>query len=55
MNIDIKRLITANNYAKEQSVTTMTVYRWLKMGLVKGVEVDGVKFVIKGNPAKKQG
>jgi hypothetical protein len=47
MKIEVKHLQTARNYAKEKDVTTACVYNWLKMGVIKGLEVDGVKFVIK--------
>jgi len=53
MKVETKNLQTAGNFAKEQDVTTASVYRWLKMGIVKGVEVDGVKFIIKEKPTKK--
>ena len=55
MKVDIKDLQTARNFAESKGVTTMTIYRWLKMGVVKGINVDGVKFVVKENPAKEQG
>tara|TARA_R100000541_G_scaffold22744_1_gene32671 strand:+ start:604 stop:768 length:165 start_codon:yes stop_codon:yes gene_type:complete len=45
MRVETKNLLTAGNFAKEQDVTTASVYRWLKMGVIKGVEIDGVKFV----------
>jgi len=47
MKINTKNLQTAGNFAKENNVTTASVYRWLKMKLIRGIEVDGVKFVIK--------
>ena len=53
MKVETKHLQTAGNFAKEKDVTTASVYRWLKMGIVEGVEIDGVKFVKKEKPAKK--
>tara|TARA_R100001244_G_scaffold1556_1_gene2594 strand:+ start:2195 stop:2353 length:159 start_codon:yes stop_codon:yes gene_type:complete len=52
MKIETKNLQTAGNFAKSKDVTTASVYRWLKMGVVKGVEIDGVKFVKIEKPAK---
>tara|TARA_R100001163_G_C5008092_1_gene154922 strand:+ start:651 stop:818 length:168 start_codon:yes stop_codon:yes gene_type:complete len=55
MKVNINDLQTARNFAESKGVTTMTIYRWLKHGVVKGIDVDGVKFVVKENPTKKQG
>jgi len=45
MKVETDKLQTAGNYAKTKNVTTMSVYRWLKMGVLQGVDIDGVKFV----------
>tara|TARA_R110000764_G_scaffold196030_1_gene281226 strand:+ start:120 stop:284 length:165 start_codon:yes stop_codon:yes gene_type:complete len=45
MKVETNELQTAGNFAKEKDVTTVSVYRWLKMGVIKGIEIDGVKFV----------
>ena len=55
MKVNIKDLQTARNFAESKGVTTTCVYNWIKMGVVKGINVDGVKFVVKENPSKKQG
>ena len=55
MKVNTKDLQTARNFAESKGVTTTCVYNWLKMGVIKGIVVDGVKFVVKENPAKEQG
>ena len=47
MKVETEDLQAVRNFAAVKGVTTATVYNWLKMGLIKGVEVDGVKFVNK--------
>jgi len=45
MKIDTENYLSVQSFARLKEVTSMTVYRWLKMGVVQGVEIDGVKFV----------
>jgi predicted site-specific integrase-resolvase len=45
--MDLKKLMTVKNYASENQVTTTCVYRWIDKNIVKAVEVDGVKFIVK--------
>jgi len=47
MKIKTEDYLTVQTFARIKEVTSMTVYRWLKMGVVEGVEIDGVKFVKK--------
>ena len=47
MKIQTKDLQAVRNFAAAKGVTTATVYNWLKLGLIKGVEIDGVKFINK--------
>jgi predicted site-specific integrase-resolvase len=41
----LNNLKTVNNYAREKSVSTTTIYNWIKEGKVKVVIIDGVKFI----------
>jgi hypothetical protein len=50
MKIDIKHLISVQNYAHDQRVSTTAVYNWIEKKLIKAVEIDGVKFVYKKSP-----
>ena len=43
----IENLMTVRNYAKRKKVTTQCVYYWIKNGIVKVVEIDGIKFIQK--------
>lgn len=47
MKINIKNLISVQNYAHQEKVSTTAVYNWIEKKLVRSVEIDGVKFVIK--------
>jgi len=53
MKIETDNYMRAKNFAKREGVTTMSVYRWIKIGVVKSIEIDGVKFV-KVNPDAKR-
>lgn len=50
MKIDIKDLMSVQNYAHNERVSTTAVYNWIEKKLVKAVEIDGVKFIIKKSP-----
>mgnify|MGYP003146977750 CR=1 FL=1 len=52
MNIQTDDLQAVRNFAAAKGVTTATVYNWLKMGLLKGIEIDGVKFINKDDAKK---
>tara|TARA_R110000744_G_scaffold377405_3_gene492378 strand:- start:966 stop:1109 length:144 start_codon:yes stop_codon:yes gene_type:complete len=45
MKVKTEDLQAVRTFAAAKGVTTATVYNWLKLGLVKGVEIDGVKFI----------
>jgi len=45
-NINIENVQTVKNYAYDKRVTVPTIYRHIKEGKLKGVEIDGVKFVV---------
>ena len=49
---DIKDLSTVKNYSHKYKVSTAAVYNWLKKGVLEGLEIDGVKFVV--NTKKKR-
>jgi len=46
MSKDIKDLSTVKNYSHKYKVSTAAVYNWLKKGVLEGLEIDGVKFVV---------
>ena len=50
--IDTKNLISVQNYAHAEKVSTSAVYKWINKNLVKCVEIDGIKFIIKKAPSK---
>lgn len=52
MKVDTENLISVQTYAHEQRVSTTAVYNWIKNNVVKAVEIDGVKFIIKKSPRK---
>jgi len=52
MKIKTEDLQAVRTFAAAKGITTATAYNWLKLGLIKGVEIDGVKF-IKKDDAKK--
>tara|TARA_R110000803_G_scaffold209612_2_gene279605 strand:+ start:2202 stop:2360 length:159 start_codon:yes stop_codon:yes gene_type:complete len=52
MNVKTEDLQAVRNFAAAKGVTTATVYNWLKMDLIKGVEIDGVKFINKHHAKK---
>jgi len=45
-NINIENVQTVKNYAYDKRVTVPTVYNHIKAGKLKGIEIDGVKFVV---------
>lgn len=45
LKIDVTKLRTVANYAKEHDISTTWVYQLAKRGDIKIVEIDGVKFV----------
>ena len=45
-NINIENVQTVKNYAYDKRVTVPTIYRHIKEGKLKGIEIDGVKFVV---------
>ncbi len=47
MKINTKDLLTAKNYAIKRKIAVQTAYKWLEKGLIQGVEIDGVKFIVK--------
>lgn len=44
--VDIKTLQTVRNYSFDVRLTTAAVYKKIKAGILKSVEIDGVKFVV---------
>lgn len=50
MKVNIEDLISVQNYAHYQRVSTTAVYNWIDKKLIKAVEIDGVKFIIKKSP-----
>lgn len=40
-------LVKISTYAKEQGISTAAVYKQITKGVVKCVEIDGVKFIQK--------
>ena len=44
--IDIKTLQTVKNYSFDVRLTTAAIYKKIKAGKLKGIEIDGVKFVV---------
>tara|TARA_R100001244_G_scaffold26657_2_gene26604 strand:- start:876 stop:1025 length:150 start_codon:yes stop_codon:yes gene_type:complete len=47
MKIKTEDYLTVQNFARLKEVTSMTVYRWVKMGVVEGVKIDKVQFIKK--------
>tara|TARA_R110000764_G_scaffold205222_1_gene290462 strand:+ start:634 stop:777 length:144 start_codon:yes stop_codon:yes gene_type:complete len=47
MKIETNDYMSVQEFARLKEVSVMTIYRWLKMGVVSGVEIDGIKFVKK--------
>lgn len=47
--VDVSKLMTVRNYAAFKSVTTVTVYGWIKTGKIESVIIDGVLFIINEN------
>lgn len=45
-NINIDNVQTVKNYAYDKRVTVPTIYRHIKEGKLKGVNIDGVQFVV---------
>lgn len=45
--VDVSKLITVAEYARMKKVAPVTVYRWLETGRIAGIEIAGVKFVVK--------
>lgn len=41
----ISDLQTVHNFAKNNGVTTTTVYNWIKAGKLQCVTIDGTKFI----------
>lgn len=41
-----EKLKTVRNYADETGITAQWVYKKIKEGKLKSVEIDGVKFVV---------
>lgn len=52
MKVDITELYTVGNYALKERVSTTAVYNWIDKKIIRSVEIDGVKFVIKKTPKK---
>ena len=49
MKIDTNDLILVKTFADLKGVSTTAVYNWLKLGVIKGVKIDGVKFIDNDN------
>ena len=47
MKIETNDYLSVQEFARIHDVSVTTIYRWLKMGVVQGVEIDGIKFVKK--------
>lgn len=47
--IDIDRLMTIANYADLEGKTVNTIRNWVRDGIIMGVRVDGVQFVVASN------
>lgn len=45
MVINTDNLVKVSNYARKKGLSTQTIYNQIKDGSLKGVEIDGVKFV----------
>lgn len=45
MNVDIEKLQRISTYAREKSVSVVSVSKWISKGKVESVEIDGMKFV----------
>lgn len=45
-NVNINNVQTVKNYAYDKRVTVPTIYRHIKEGKLKGVNIDGVQFVV---------
>tara|TARA_B100000795_G_scaffold265094_2_gene246453 strand:+ start:302 stop:451 length:150 start_codon:yes stop_codon:yes gene_type:complete len=45
MKIETNDYMSVQGFARLKEVSVMTIYRWLKMGVVQGIEIDGIKFV----------
>ena len=55
MKLETEDLVTINNYALEQKKTSQCIYQWINRNLVKSVEIDGVKFIVRKKPDIKPG
>jgi hypothetical protein len=52
--VDIKTLQTVRNYSFDVRLTTAAVYKKIKSGVLKSVEIDGVKFVVLSSDDQKK-
>jgi hypothetical protein len=51
MKVEINNLQTVKNYATAHDFTTSYIYKLIREGKLKSVEIDGVQFIdIKKNP-----
>ena len=55
MRIETQDLVTINNFALEQKKTTQCIYNWINRNVVKCIEIDGVKFIVRKKPGTKPG
>lgn len=45
--INIKELTTPINYAEKRGIAKQTVYKWIRLGKIKSINIDGVPFLKK--------
>ena len=50
MKVNTEELQTVGNYAIKERVSTTAVYNWIEKKLIRSVEIDGIKFIIKKTP-----
>lgn len=43
--VDISRLMTIKNYALRENVTTSYIYKLIKAGIMRSLNIDGVQFI----------
>lgn len=54
MLVETNKLKKVSSYAKMKDTSVQSVYNWLDIGLISGVVIDGVAFVIMNSGAEEK-
>lgn len=47
MKVNLERLSTVSQYARDKGVSATAVYKWIELGKVESVKISGVIFIVK--------